>query len=61
MAVMTPFIAALAALALVATIGLVGSLPISLVATPSIPLAALTIQGHTAIRLVRRGYLRHGY
>jgi len=61
MAAVTLFVTALAALALVATIGLAGSLPISLAATLLIPLAALFIQGRTAIRLVRRGYLRHGW
>jgi hypothetical protein len=61
MAGVTVLIAGGAGFAIVATIGLLDSLPISLAATLLIPLAALFIQGRTAIRLARRGYLRQGW
>jgi hypothetical protein len=61
MVVITVLIAGGAAFAIVATIGLVDSLPISLAAILLIPLGALFIQGRMAIRLARRGYLRRGW
>ena len=61
MVAVTLLIAGGAALAMVATIGIVDSLPISLAATLLIPVAALFVQGRVAIRLARRGYLRQGW
>jgi len=61
MVVVTVLIAGAAAFAIVATIGLVDSLPVSLTAIVFIPIAALAIQGRTAIRLARRCYLRQGW
>ena len=61
MAAVSVLIAGAAVFAIVATIGLLDSLPINLAATLLIPLTALFIQGRAAIRLTRRGYLRQGW
>lgn len=61
MVALSVLIAGAAAFAIVAAIGLLDSLAISLTATLLIPLAALFIQGRVAIRLARRGYLRRGW
>ena len=61
MVALSVLIAGAAAFAIVAAIGLLDSLPISLAATLLIPLAALFMQGRLAIRLARRGYLRRGW
>jgi hypothetical protein len=61
MVAVTVLIAGGAAFAIVATIGIVDTLPVSLAAIVFIPLVALFIQGRIAIRLARRGYLRRGW
>ncbi|MBM3646734.1 MAG: hypothetical protein FJX11_02975 [Alphaproteobacteria bacterium] len=46
---------------LVAVIGLVDSLILSLLAAAAIPLTALAVQGEIAVQLVRRALVRRGW